>query len=164
MDKEEVSTESEAPRIVEDAKPVEVKQFKRPRSEKQINATNNMKKARMESINKVSSFTKADRDLMLADYECTKERKRKERREDWDNLITKKLDDYHGRLMDELHKPLSSYFDNLLENETVDEEERKPEPPRIDPVPEPEKPKPEKPKEDRQRDIPVRSEGWRRFF
>ncbi len=63
-------------------------------------------------------------DVWYSNHELAKEKRRKQKMDDMEKVITSRLDQYHAKILDELQKPVASFLENFLlydeEEETTD--------------------------------------------
>jgi hypothetical protein len=83
---------------------------KRPRSEAQLLATKLMKENRHKSL------------TQPPESETAKDEKRKKKLSDIDELISKRMDTYHAKLLEELEKPLTGFLDKYIDDYYSDDE------------------------------------------
>jgi hypothetical protein len=107
---------------------------KAERSEAQKAATKRMLEARKEKRKGKLTISKnydpdniAIAELWYSNHELAKKQRREKKMKEMEELITKKLDSYHSKLMDDLEKPLNSYLDKYIDVNFDDEEENIPE-------------------------------------
>ena len=102
---------------------------KKVRTEKQIAATEKMKhtrwKAKAGTLDLAESYDPdniAIAELWYSNHELAKENRRKRKIDDIDRLINTRLDGFQTRILDEIQKPLSSFFDRYIEDYYEDSE------------------------------------------
>lgn len=108
------------------ATPQPVDGRKKPRTEAQIASTKRMQKARQERLvmgSEASPTNLAVADVWYSNHEQQKEKRRVKKMEDMENLITKRLDQYHEKIVGELQKPVSGFLDSYLASHWDFEEE-----------------------------------------
>jgi hypothetical protein len=62
-------------------------------------------------------------DVWYSNHELAKEKRRKQKMEDVERVISTRLDQYHAKILDELQKPVSSFLENFLLGDDDDDEE-----------------------------------------
>lgn len=91
----------------------------KPRTEKQLKATEIMKQNRHKKVPALSDSYSPDSvalaDVWYSNHELAKENRRKRKMSEMENLITSRLDVYHSKLMEDLQKPLSGFLDRYID-------------------------------------------------
>jgi hypothetical protein len=67
-------------------------------------------------------------DVWYSNHELAKEKRRKQKMDDMEKVITARLDQYHTKILDELQKPVSSFLENFLLRDGDDDEEEEKQP------------------------------------
>lgn len=105
--------------------PTPVLKIKKPRSEAQLQATAYMKRKRVDSIKEMHLASLAqqeeENEASLRLFEESRKKKRKEKHDEFDNLIAKRFDQYHERLMKDLQQPISTYLESYAPVKEVKE-------------------------------------------
>ena len=139
---------------------------KKVRSEKQLASTAKMQKARKEKLSlsmEASPENLAVADVWYSNHELAKEKRRKAKMHEMDDLISTRLDSYHNKLMGEFQKPLANFLDSFI-SDNYDEDQASQKKPKLEKESRPEpdrigtKPKPRRTESSR----PV--VDWSRFF
>ena len=111
---------------------------KKPRTEKQIQATEKMKNTRWNSKSGKIDITEtydpdniAIAELWYSNHELAKENRRKRKIDDMDRMMTTRFEDFQNRIINEMQKPLSSFLDRYIEDNYEEEVLHTP---KVDPV------------------------------
>ena len=117
----ESATISDTPTVAEN------KNTKRPRTEAQLAVTKKMQAARKEKQQdrKNPSTTSFDSpatpnnvamaDIWYSNHELSKDKRRKQKKQDMEELVDQRFGQFHTKLVDELQKPLAGFLDQYLD-------------------------------------------------